>query len=141
MTTTSCDDDHDWEADSFSMGRSLTVTHSDKRPTKPPMNDFKRLIEEPCPNHTYPVRHKLKDCCMLRSFMTFRDPHLGHRAQLRAQWERYDAVPCGKCHHDGLRGTPPLGRYRVSSLSPRTPTQCGWECGAQGCNDTSFPLP
>jgi hypothetical protein len=28
---------------------------------------------------------------------------------------------------------------RMSSLSPRAPTHCGWDTGAQGCNDTSFP--
>jgi hypothetical protein len=31
---------------------------------------LKRLVEEACRNHTYPVRHKLKDCGMMRSFMT-----------------------------------------------------------------------
>jgi hypothetical protein len=36
----------------------------------PPTNHFKRLLEEAYPNHAYPVRHKLKDCDMMRSFMT-----------------------------------------------------------------------
>jgi hypothetical protein len=35
-----------------------------------PIDYFKRLLEEACPNHTYRVRHKLKDCSMMRSFMT-----------------------------------------------------------------------
>jgi hypothetical protein len=35
-----------------------------------PTDQFKRLLEEACPNHAYPVKHKLKDCGMMRSFMT-----------------------------------------------------------------------
>jgi hypothetical protein len=35
------------------------------------MDHFKRLLEEACPNHAYPIRHKLKDCGMMRSFMTW----------------------------------------------------------------------
>jgi hypothetical protein len=30
---------------------------------------YKRLLEEACPNHAYPIRHKLKDCNMMWSFM------------------------------------------------------------------------
>jgi hypothetical protein len=25
-----------------------------------------------CPNHTYPVRHKLKECTMMKNYMTMR---------------------------------------------------------------------
>jgi hypothetical protein len=34
------------------------------------MDHINRLLEEACPNHAYPIRHKLKDCGMMRSFMT-----------------------------------------------------------------------
>jgi hypothetical protein len=34
------------------------------------MDHLKRLLEEACPNHSYPVRHKLRDCSMMRSLMT-----------------------------------------------------------------------
>jgi hypothetical protein len=37
---------------------------------RPPTDHFKRLLEEAWPNHAYPVKHKLKDCGMMRSFMT-----------------------------------------------------------------------
>jgi hypothetical protein len=33
------------------------------------MEHFKRLLKEAYPNHAYPIRHKLKDCGMMRSFM------------------------------------------------------------------------
>jgi hypothetical protein len=47
-----------------------TATHSDKHQAGPPTDHFQRVLEEACPNHTYPIRHKLKDCGMMTSFMT-----------------------------------------------------------------------
>jgi hypothetical protein len=46
------------------------VMCNDKRHVRPPTDHLKRLLEEAYPNHAYPVRHKLKDYCMMRSFMT-----------------------------------------------------------------------
>jgi hypothetical protein len=43
---------------------------SGKRLARPPMDLIKRLPEEAYPNHAYPVSHKLKECSMMRSFMT-----------------------------------------------------------------------
>jgi hypothetical protein len=74
-TMISCDDGHDWEACGSDVGGSSTTTRSDKRPTRPPTDYFKRLLKEACPNHAYPVRDKLKDCDMMRSFMTV-TPHV-----------------------------------------------------------------
>jgi hypothetical protein len=37
---------------------------------RPPTNHFKKLLEETCPNHAYLIRHKLRDCGMMKSFMT-----------------------------------------------------------------------
>jgi hypothetical protein len=31
---------------------------------------FKKLLKATCPNHTYPVRHKLKECTMMDNYMT-----------------------------------------------------------------------
>jgi hypothetical protein len=52
------------------MRHTLTAGCNDKRQARLPMDHFKRLLDEACPNHAYPVRHKLKDCGMMRSFMT-----------------------------------------------------------------------
>jgi hypothetical protein len=35
-----------------------------------PTYHFERLLEEACPNHTYPVKHKLKECDIMKNFMT-----------------------------------------------------------------------
>jgi hypothetical protein len=35
-----------------------------------PIDYFKRLLEEACPSHAYPIRQKHKDCGTMWSFMT-----------------------------------------------------------------------
>jgi hypothetical protein len=35
-----------------------------------PANHFEKLFEATCPNHTYPVRQKLKECTMMKNYMT-----------------------------------------------------------------------
>jgi hypothetical protein len=52
------------------LRRISTDACSGKRLTRPPTDHFKRLLEEACPNLAYPVWHKLKECSMMRSFMT-----------------------------------------------------------------------
>jgi hypothetical protein len=39
-----------------------------------PIDHFKRLLKEACPNHAYPIKHKLKDRSMMESFMTSGSP-------------------------------------------------------------------
>jgi hypothetical protein len=104
----------------------LTVAHSDYRPARPPTDHFKRLLEKACPNHLYPVRHKLKYCDIMRSFMT--SGSLTWGAELDEEPDRSDTMPFlkknvvmmvyGEC--------PPSGRCRMSSLILRAPTHCGW---------------
>jgi hypothetical protein len=31
---------------------------------------FEKLLEATCPNHTYPIRHKLKECTMMKNYMS-----------------------------------------------------------------------
>jgi hypothetical protein len=56
------------------MGRVVTVAHSNKRQASPPTDHFKRLLEESYPNHGYLIRHKLKDCDKMKSFMISMSP-------------------------------------------------------------------
>jgi hypothetical protein len=69
-TMTSCDDGHDWEAGSSSVGYISTTMHSSRHLVRLPIDHFKGLLEEACPNHAYKVKHKLKDCSMMQRFMT-----------------------------------------------------------------------
>jgi hypothetical protein len=50
--------------------RILTATCGDNCPAWPPVEHFKRLLKEACPNHAYPIKHKLNDCGMMRSVLT-----------------------------------------------------------------------
>jgi hypothetical protein len=52
------------------MGRTSVTMCSGKRSVRMPTDHFKRLLEEACSNHAYPIRHKLKDRGMMWSFMT-----------------------------------------------------------------------
>jgi hypothetical protein len=68
-TMTEHDDDNNREAGGSGMRRVSTTTHNDKRQARPPMDHFKGLLEEACPNHAFHIRYKLKDYNMMRSFM------------------------------------------------------------------------
>jgi hypothetical protein len=63
--TSSHDNDHDWEVGSCGMGHVTATTHGGRRLTRTPSDHFKRLLDEACPNHAYPIRHKLKECGMM----------------------------------------------------------------------------
>jgi hypothetical protein len=61
------DDGNDKKAGGSGGGHIATISHSNKHHTRPPTDHFKRLIEEACTNHAYPVRHKLKDYGKMKS--------------------------------------------------------------------------
>jgi hypothetical protein len=123
-------------------GHVVTATHSDKRQTWPPTDYFKRLLEEARPNHAYPIRHKLKDCDMIKSFMVLRcltrgtelDKDPGGRNTMVFPEE--DAV---MTVYEGCP-SPPQGRRRLSKLSPGPLAHCSWGRRAQGCKGTNFPI-
>ena len=37
-----------------------------RKPTEGTPNHFEKLLEGPCPNHAFPVKHLLKDCSLMR---------------------------------------------------------------------------
>jgi hypothetical protein len=124
-TMTSRDDDHGWEVGSSGMGRASATTHSSRRLAWSPTNHFKRLLEEACPNHAYPIRHKPKDSRMMQSFMTTGSLTWGAEP---------DEVPDGSdvapfieenAIMTVLGGAPLEGRHCMSSLGPRISTHGG----------------
>jgi hypothetical protein len=74
----------------------------------------------------YPIRYKLKDCGMMRSFMT--SGSLTWCAELDKGSNESDMTPFPEENTvmTVYGGRPLLGRYHVSSLSPRAPDRCGW---------------
>jgi hypothetical protein len=65
------DDDRSLNKHAGGLGvwRIMEVTGSSKRQARPPMDHFEKLLEEACPNHAYPIKDKLKDCNLMKSFM------------------------------------------------------------------------
>ena len=41
-----------------------------RKPTEGTLNHFEKLLEGPCPNHAYPIKHLLKDCGLMRWFLS-----------------------------------------------------------------------
>jgi hypothetical protein len=78
-TTTDYNNGNNGKASSSDIGHVMTGVHSNKHQAWPPTDHFKRLLEEACPNHAYPIRHKLKDCDMMKSFMISGSCTLGTR--------------------------------------------------------------
>jgi hypothetical protein len=139
-TTTIRDDGHDWEVGSSGVRHTSVDVHSVKCPMRPPTDHFKRLLEEACPNHTYLVRHKLKDYEMMRSFMTLGSYTWG--TMIDKEPVRSDTSPFPEENAVMMVywGRPLSGRRRIPRLSRMTPPCCGWGHGAEGCDDTSFFL-
>jgi hypothetical protein len=107
------------------MGHIVTTTHSDKRQALPPTDHFKRLLEQACPNHEYPMRCKHKDCDMMKSFMisgsltqgTELDEDLGRRDMMPFLGENIVMTVYDGCC--------PFGKHRVSKLRHDLPSHCG----------------
>jgi hypothetical protein len=71
MDATSCEKgDNDKDVGNSGMELITAAERDVKRQTWHPVYHFEKLLEATCPNHTYPVRHKLKECTMMKNYMT-----------------------------------------------------------------------
>ena len=41
-----------------------------RKPMEGTMNHFEKMLEGPCLNHAFPVKHLLKDCSLIRRFLS-----------------------------------------------------------------------
>jgi hypothetical protein len=48
----------------------VAAEHDFRRCTRPPKDHFKKILEAAYPHHSYPVKHKLMDCTMMKRFMS-----------------------------------------------------------------------
>jgi hypothetical protein len=49
----------------------VATTKCDFKPqTWPPNNHFEKHLKAPYPHHSYPIKHKLKECTIMKNFMT-----------------------------------------------------------------------
>jgi hypothetical protein len=118
-------DDHSWEAGGSIMGHASAAMYSIKCWEGTPTDHFKRLLEEVCPNHAYPIRHKLKDCVIMRSFMTSRSLTWGTRLDEGPDRNDATSFPEENAIMTILKGHLPSRSCRKSSLSPRVTTHGG----------------
>jgi hypothetical protein len=45
-----------------------------KRRTRPPKDHFEKILEAACSHHPYPIKQRLRDCTMMKKFMTSGPP-------------------------------------------------------------------
>ena len=43
---------------------------ADRAPAEGTPDHFDKLLEGPCPNHTFPIKHMYKDCSLMKRFFT-----------------------------------------------------------------------
>jgi hypothetical protein len=126
MTMTNHNDGNYGKVGGSDAERIVTTAHSVEHQARPPTDHFRRLLEGACPNHAYPIRHKLKDCDMMKSFMIFGSFTRG--MELNEDLCRSDTMPFPG--EDTVMtvygGHFPLERCRVSKLSHGPPTHCSW---------------
>jgi hypothetical protein len=109
-----------------------TATRRGKPQVWPLTDHIERLIEEACPNHVYPIKHKINYSGRMKNFMTLgsltrdKEPEEDQSGSDAMPFPREDVVMtvCG--------GHPAPGRRRVSILSPRTSNRCCWGLGNAG---------
>jgi hypothetical protein len=63
-------DSDDEKANNSDAEYVVAAEHDFMRQMRQPKDHFEKLLEATCPNHSYPVKHKLKDCTMMKNFMT-----------------------------------------------------------------------
>jgi hypothetical protein len=108
---------------------------------------FKKLLEETYPNHTYAVRHKLKDCSMTRNYMTTgtltkgKKPKKDPRGKAVAPFPREKAVMViygASAPHEFQCKLKLTGRA-VNAVSLATPEYLRWSKSPITFNWTNHP--
>ena len=56
-----------WHEDSLV---AATDHKGGRKPTEGALNHFEKMLEGPCPNHAFPVKHPLKDYSLMRKFLS-----------------------------------------------------------------------
>jgi hypothetical protein len=116
--------DDDKKEDGFEK-EYVAVVHDVKHQVRPPTNHFKRLLKVACLNHAYPIKHMLKDCGIIKNFMTSwsltgsKEPKGEPGEKDVTPFRGEDAVMKVYATH-----TCAPGRHHISNLSPRTLTHC-----------------
>jgi hypothetical protein len=125
------------------MVHIMTAIGSSRHQARSPMTHFEKLLEEACPNHTYPIQHKLNDCGKMKNFMASGHPGISglglnditrgvelDEVPDEGDMMRFPGEDVVTMIYDG-RPPPPLGMRYVSNPGLGTPAHRSW-----GCRDT-----
>jgi hypothetical protein len=66
VTIATSNNDNDKETDDDEQEYIMTAERDFKRQARQPKDHFQKLLEVVYPNHTYPVKHRLKDYTMIK---------------------------------------------------------------------------
>jgi hypothetical protein len=91
-----------------------------------PTDHIEKLLEGTCPNHAYPVKHKLRVCGMMNCMAS------GSLARgMEVNEVPDESVTISFPGEDTIMmiydGYPLLGTLHVSTLGQGIPAHCGWE--------------
>jgi hypothetical protein len=119
------DDDDDMKADDSDKDYITTIRRGIMQQGRPPTNHFEKLLEEAYPYHAYPVKHKCKDCDMIKNFMI--SGFLAWDKELKGDLGGKGVTPFtgDEAVMMVYSGPPPPERCCISNLSPKTLTHCG----------------
>jgi hypothetical protein len=105
---------------------------SGKHQAWPPMDHFKKLLEETCPNHAYPVKQDLRDCGMMKNFMA--SASLTQGMEVDEVPDEGGVMPSPR--EDAVMtiyyGHPSPEVRHMSDSGSGTPARCGWGCRDAG---------
>jgi hypothetical protein len=112
---------------------AMGAASSGKHQVLPPTNHFKKLLEETCPNHAYPVKHKLRDCIMMKNFIS--SGSLARGMEVDDVLDEGNTMPF--LREDTVmmiyHGHSSPGMRHASDLSIGTPARCN-----SGCRNTGM---
>jgi hypothetical protein len=125
---------NDKELDDSDEELITAVERDFKLQVRQPANHFEKLLEVTCPNHTYPIRHKLKECPMMKNYMTMGDFAKGKKPEGDSVGKATAPFPEGKVVMLIYGGPTPhesqcklkLTRWAVNAISPATPECLRW---------------
>jgi hypothetical protein len=120
-----CDGGNNGDVGSSGVVCVMTAAGNGKHQARLPTDHIERLLEEACPNHPYPIKHKLRDCITLKNFMV--SGSLTRGMGLNKVLGESDATPF--LGEDTIMMIYDGALCHMSNLSLGTPTHCGWGHG------------
>jgi hypothetical protein len=132
------DDSINERASGSSAEHAIEATCNIKCQAQPPMDHFVKLLKETCLNHTYSIKHKLRDCGLMNSFMTTGSLPWG--MEIDEAPTEGDATPFPR-EAMAMRifsEHPSLEKHRTLDLGTGTPAHSSQRWGTRKCKPQIF---